>query len=115
MAVSAAKISGVDDFVVGTRKYRTRRLTFSGNYATGGEAITAALFGIGLRKIDQMHPHGSVAMASDKATGILFGLDAANSKVTFYEGSAAGTALSEKTNAEAYPTGCFIDVSAIVR
>jgi hypothetical protein len=39
--------------------------------------------------------------------------DQANSKLTFYEGSAAGTALSEKTNSEAYPTGCFIDVTAV--
>lgn len=115
MAVSAAKISGVDDFVIGTKKYRTRRLTFSGNYATGGEAITPALFGVGMRKIEQLFTPGGVAMASDKASGIAFGLDAANSKITFYEGSAAGTAFTEKTNAEVYPTGCFIDVSAILR
>lgn len=112
MAVSAAKITGVGDIVVSNRKMLTRRLTFSGNYATGGEAITAATFG--LSKLHQVVMPG-VASASDKATGIAVGWDAANSKIVFYEGSSAGTALSEKTNAEAYPTGCFMDVTVFGR
>lgn len=111
MAVAAAAISGVQDTTFGNKRIRCRRLTFSGNYATGGEAYTAALFG--LKKIEQLVPLGGVAAASDKATSIPVFVDQANSKVTFYEGSAAGTALSEKTNAEAYPTGCFLDVTAI--
>lgn len=113
MAVSAAKISGVEDIVVSNRKMVTRRLTFSSNYATGGEAVTASTFG--LRVLNRVIPNGGVAMASDKATGIPIAWDAANLKFVFYEGSSAGTALSEKTNSEAYPTGCFIDVTAIGR
>jgi hypothetical protein len=44
MAVSAATISGAQDTVFGNKRIRPRRLTFSSNYATGGEAITAANF-----------------------------------------------------------------------
>jgi hypothetical protein len=115
MAVAASKPSTVsnisDTMTLGNRKMRTRRLTFSGNYATGGETISPSLFGF--RKIEQLITPGGVAMASALSTGVLAGWDAANSKMVFFEGSAAGTALSEKTNAEAYPTGCFMDVTAI--
>jgi hypothetical protein len=111
MAVSAAVISGSPDTIWGNKDVRPRRLTFSSNYATGGEAITASTFG--LKKLEQLLLQGGVAAASDKATAIPVFYDQANSKLTFYEGSAAGTALSEKTNAEAYPTGCFLDVVAI--
>jgi hypothetical protein len=89
------------------------RLTFSGNYATGGEAIAASSVGGGLKKIEHVFIQGGVAMASGVATGVAIGWDQANLKFVFYEGSAAGTALSEKTNAEAYPTGCFIDVTFV--
>jgi hypothetical protein len=111
MAVTAAKITGEQDTIFGNKKIRPRRLTFSGNYATGGEAITAANFG--LRHLEQVIFQGGVAMASALSTGCPIGYDQANKKVVFFEGSAAGTALSEKTNAEAYPTGCFIDVTAV--
>lgn len=111
MAIASAAITGVKDAVVGNRDIRSRRLTFSGNYATGGEAVLASLFN--LRQIERLLPHGGVAIASDRATAIPIFWDAANAKFTFYEGSAAGTALSEKTNAEVYPTGCFIDVTVL--
>jgi hypothetical protein len=42
MAVAVAKITGSQDFTGGNKKFRPRRLTFSGNYATGGEAIAAS-------------------------------------------------------------------------
>lgn len=113
MAVAAAAISGVKDYIDGNNDVCTRRLTFSGNYGTGGEAITAALFG--LKVLQRIYFHGGVAMASALSTGCPISYDAANSKVVFFEGSAAGTALSEKTNAEAYPTGCFIDVTVVGR
>lgn len=110
MAVTATKITGAPDAVAGAERVHTRRLTFSGNYATGGEAITASTFG--LRRISRLIMHAGAASAADVATAIPVGWDRANSKLTFYEGSSAGTALSEKTNAEAYPTGCFIDATA---
>ena len=111
MAIASAKITGVQDTVFGNKKVRARRLTFSGNYATGGEAYTAANFG--LKKIEQIICQAGVAMASALSTGVPVGVDQANQKFVFFEGSAAGTALSEKTNAEAYPTGCFLDVTVI--
>lgn len=111
MAITAAKITGVQDTTIGNKKLRGRRLTLSGNYATGGEAVTAA--NLGLRKIEHVIVQGGVAAASDLTTAIPVFYNQATSKLVFYEGSAAGTALSEKTNAEAYPTGCFVDVTAI--
>jgi hypothetical protein len=57
--------------------------------------------------------HGGVAISSDVATAIPIAYNYATGKFAFYEGSAAGTALSEKTNAEAYPTGCKCRVTVI--
>ena len=112
MAVTAAKIANTTDTVIGNKKMRTRRLTFSGNYATGGEAITPALFGLN-RRIEQLLTPGGVAMASNVATGIAVGWNAATSKLVFFESAASAAAFLEKDNAEAYPTGCFIDVTVI--
>jgi hypothetical protein len=109
MTVVATKITCSSSSVKRQIGRASRRLTFSGNYATGGEAITASTFG--LRRITRLIPHAGVASSSDVATSIPIGWNTATSKLLFYEGSAAGTALSEKTNAEAYPTGCFIDVT----
>lgn len=81
-------------------------LVFSGNYATGGEALPP--FG---GTVLEVIPHGGVAVASDLATAVPVFYDYATSKFTFYEGSAAGTALSEKTGAEVYPTGCKVRVT----
>lgn len=115
MTVVATKITGVPDVVSGSERCHTRRLTFSGNYATGGEAVAAtaaaATTNFGLRRVTRLVPHAGVASSSDVATSIPIGWNNANGKLMFYEGSAAGTALSEKTNSEAYPTGCFIDVT----
>lgn len=112
MAIATAKITGCPDTTYGNEKVRTRRLTFSGNYATGGETVTPKTV-FGLSKINRLIIHGSVAAASALTTGVPLFYDQANGKMVFFEGSAAGTALSEKTNAEAYPTGCFVDVTAI--
>ena len=108
MAVAITKVTGADH-VSGNKKVKVRDLVFSGNYATGGETVTAA--NVGLRKIDEAMVHGGVAVASDLATAIGVFYNHATSKFTFYEGSAAGTALAEKTNAEAYPTGCKVRVT----
>jgi hypothetical protein len=110
MTVVATKITGAPDVVSGAERVHSRRLTFSSTYATGGEAITPSTFG--LRRISRLVCHAGVASSSDVATSIPIGWNTATSKLMFYEGSAAGTALSEKTNGEAYPTGCFIDATA---
>jgi hypothetical protein len=101
MAIAKTK---VDAYTEANKRARVLDLVFSGNYATGGEAFTAA--DAGLRNVSEVVVHGGVAVASDLATAIPIFYNYATSKFTFYEGSAAGTALSEKTNAEAYPTGC---------
>lgn len=116
MAVAATKITGVPDVVMGNRRVHARRLTLSGNYATGGEAIagTTALnrSTFGLSKVTRVILHNGVAAAADLATGVPIAYNTATGKLVAYEGSAAGTALSEKTNAEAWPTGAFVDVTA---
>lgn len=111
MAITVTKITGVGDFAVSNKRWHPRRLTFSGNYATGGEAITASA--LGLKRISAIIFQGGVAAASALSTGCPVTWDQANLKFVFFEGSSAGTALSEKTNAEAFPTGAFIDIVAI--
>jgi hypothetical protein len=111
MAVTITKPVADSDCVWGNKKVKVKKLVFSGNYATGGESVTAA--NVGLKKIEQVIIHGGVAAATDLATAIAVFYDYTNSKFTFYEGSAAGTALSEKTNAEVYPTGCFFRATFI--
>lgn len=101
MAVAIAKVAG-GDHVAGNKRRLPRDLTFSGNYATGGETVLPAT--VGLKTIEQV-VHNGVAISSDVATALGVAYNHATSKFVFYEGSAAGTALSEKTNAEAYPTG----------
>lgn len=91
--------------VFGDRRVRIVDLTFSGNYATGGEALSAA--SLGFARVDLVALEGA-AVASDLATALVAKYNYATSKVAFYEGSAAGTALTEKTNAEAYPAGCVV-------
>lgn len=110
MAVSIAAVAGAD-YVSANKRVKVRDLTFSGNYATGGESLVAS--DVALKKVTQVLIHGGVAAASDLATAIPVFYDYATSKFTFYEGSAAGTALSEKTNAEAYPTGCKLRATFI--
>lgn len=107
MAIAFTQIKrsvyGTDRVVYGT-------LVFSSNYATGGEAVTAATFG--LTRLDMLICDG-VAVSTDVATSNPVKYNAATGKIVQYEGSAAGTALSEKTNAEAYATGSNVNVLAI--
>jgi hypothetical protein len=89
-------------------KRRVRTLTPSGNYATGGESITARQ--VGLKRIVAVSLlNGSVAAASDPTTaeGVGFVVASNGLSVTLrmYESGASGAALAEKSNAEAPPTG----------
>lgn len=112
MAIALTRRSA---FVLDNKRSRTYDLVFSGNYATGGETITAA--SVGLRAIEQVISNGNVALSTDLATANPVGFTIASNKqsvvVTQYEGSAAGTALSEKTNAEVYATGSNLRVTFI--
>lgn len=96
--------------VFGDRKAHQCTLVFSGNYATGGEAVTAATFGL---NVIELLMFDGVAVSTDVATANPVKFIASTSKIAQYEGSAAGTALSEKTNAEVYATGSNVRVLAI--
>lgn len=111
MAVAITRVTGADG-VVGNKRRTVRDLVFSGNYATGGEALTASQ--LGLTRVETVTFHGS-AMATDLATATIPVYDYANSKVVHFESGASGAAQAEKTNAEAYPTGSAVRVTAIGR
>jgi len=109
MAISVAKVTGADS-VWGNKRVKVRDITFSGNYATGGEALVAS--DVDLRVIEQVIPQG-VASAADLATSNSVHYDHANNKLVFYESGASGTAQAEKTNGEAYPTGSILRATFI--
>lgn len=96
--------------VFGDRRAHNVTLVFSGNYATGGEAVTPGLFGL---NVLEMVIFDGVAFSSADATATAVKYNSATGKILHYEGSAAGTALTEKTNAEAYPTSSTVSVLAI--
>ena len=122
MAVAIAKPSHIAasrcDYTSANRRYRIRKLTFSGNYATDGETITAA--SVGLRKIEEGHLHGHVAAGSTPTTGVVLGIvpaaDGQSVAVRAYElggTGAAGDPLAEKNNAEAYIAGTNINATFV--
>lgn len=108
MAVSVTQVGKRSVF--GDRRVVVADLAFSGNYATGGEALSASSFG--LSRLDALVLPGA-AVAADEATAVVIAYDYTGGKVVAYEGSTAGTALSEKTNAEAWPTGAYARCIAI--
>jgi hypothetical protein len=97
MAVTISKPSG-GDFNIGNKRVRVRDVTFTGNYATGGEAIT--LSQVGLRTC--LTVYGTVTEGAGAATGLPVRWDATNSKLQLYESGAANAPLAEKGSAEAY-------------
>ena len=103
------------DAVFGNKRIKTRKLVFSGNYATGGESITAA--SLGLRTIDNVLSPGGVAHSTDLATSNAVAFKVADDHksvtVVHYEAAAANTALAEKTNAEAHATGSTVRITVI--
>lgn len=109
MAVAIARVAGAD-YVAANKRHRVRTLTFSGNYATGGETINAT--DVGLRVIEQVQLTGQVAAASTPTSGVVLSaiISSTGGSVVIrsYElggTGAAGDPLAEKTNAEAYVTG----------
>lgn len=109
MAITATAVTNAS-YKVSNKRARVYDLVFSSNYATGGETLNAST--VGLNVIEQVSLHGNLALSTDLATANPVGVKIASSGVsatiTQYEGSAAGTALSEKTNSEAYATGSNI-------
>lgn len=88
--------------VFGDRRVRILDLTFSGNYPDEGEPLTAAA--LGFTRVDSVMFDGAI-IAADGETALIPKYNYAASTVLMYEGSAAGTAFTEKTAAEAYPAG----------
>lgn len=104
MAVALAAVTGANR-VEGNKRVRVWDLTFSGNYATGGEALTAAT--VGLKVIFFVRFSGP-AMSTDLATANPVAYNFATSKVVSYESGGSAAALIEKDNAEAYATGSHV-------
>jgi hypothetical protein len=118
MAVAISVASSADGREYDSRSYRRviRTLTPSGNYATGGESITASQ--VGLKRIIAVNLlNGSVAPASTpttaEAVGFIVASNGRSVTLRFYESGAANAALAEKTNAEAPPTGQALVVEFI--
>ncbi len=61
MAVAAVPVKNAST-VFGNKRIRVYDLNFTGNYATGGETVTAS--SVGLRKIDFVNVQGHVAEGS---------------------------------------------------
>lgn len=112
MALTATAVTG-NPSPTGDGKSMDFNIVFSSTYATGGESFTISDLGSNFRRIKRVIVHGGVAAAADMATAIPIHYNYATSKFVFFEGSAAGTALSEKTNSEAYPTGCTCRVTVV--
>lgn len=99
-------------------RFRHRRLSFSGNYATGGETITANQ--LGLNRIYGILMLDSLIRAAAGVTGVEPVIDIAADRKSVViraledAAGAAGTPLGqEKTNAEAYIASSILDIIAI--
>jgi len=109
VAISRPATSGAsrsDD--VRALKFRVRDLTFTGNYATGGETVTAA--SLGLSAILYCVPMNAITGVDDggiNGTVATFNIATNGTSVVIRQledaAGAAGTVVGqEKTNAEAY-------------
>lgn len=108
MAVSIAQVERREVF--GSSRILFATLTFSSNYAAGGESLTAA--DLGLKRLDFITFTG-VAPATALTTADVPGYNYATNKVLMYQtGSAADAPLAEK-GAEAYITGCNVRIMAV--
>lgn len=97
--------------VYGTDRVVYGSLVFSGNYATGGEAVTPATFG--LTRLDLLIFDG-IAVSTDLTAGLGLKYNAATGKIAAYE--TAGTvdlAFKEVSNSQAYAAGTNVSCIAI--
>ncbi len=112
-------VPGVDD--VRRHRLRIRRLSFSGTYATGGNALDASVAGLGLKRIIAVIPlNGGVVRAANGVTGELAVVDINTAGTQFTvrlledaAGVAGATFGAEKNNAEAHVANSFLDVLVI--
>lgn len=115
MAVAPSRPSGRRADDVRALRFRFRTLTFSGNYATGGETLTAQ--SVGLKRILGVVPLDLMLRAAAGITGVwpVFDVAADGRSVVIRaledSAGAAGTPFGqEKTNAEAYIASSKLDV-----
>lgn len=92
----ALAFTTISNRAVANRRQKVVEITWDNSYPTGGEAVTAANFG--LKKIEHI-THG-IAISSDRTTACPIAWDRTNSKLVAYESGASGAVLPEKGNTE---------------
>lgn len=85
MALTVDPITGKKPYISGNRDVVMRTVTFDSSYPTGGEALTAASFG--LKTLDEVRAHGPFRN-TDATLGIVVSYDHTNSKLVAYWGNA---------------------------
>lgn len=118
MAVTITRPLGRRADDVRALRFRFRTLTFTGNYATGGESIIVGTTqNLGLRRILGVIPLDSLIRDPAGNTGVVpvFTVAADGKSVTVRSledaaGAAGATIGQEKTNAEAYVANSKLDV-----
>jgi hypothetical protein len=120
MAVALSRPSGINADDTRALRFRFRTLTFSGNYATGGETITAQ--SLGLKQILGVIALDEFIRAPNAVTGVEPVFDVASDRRSVVirsledAGGAAGTPVGqEKTNGEAYLANSRLDVIVVGR
>lgn len=115
MAVAVSRPSGRRADDIRALRLRFRTLTFSGNYATGGEVMTSRSLGfyrvLGVIALDSVI--GDPAAVSGVIPKIIVAADGRTVTIKSGEDAAgaAGTVVyQEKTNAEAYVANSKLDV-----
>ena len=96
MAIAVAPLTA-GKFNIGNKKVRMADVTFTGSYATGGEAITPG--SVGMKRI--MNVLGNVTEAAGQTTNWQIHWDAANAKLKMF-GAAVGATGSTEHAAAAY-------------
>src|ERR1700741_146761 len=95
--------------VFGDRRVGFYNIVFSGTYTTGGEAVTAATFG--LSDVDFISAEASVSTAATTAEVVSF--NSVSSKLQLWESGAANAPLAEKGSGEAYVAGTNANVMVV--
>jgi hypothetical protein len=108
MSVAVSRVG--NPTVFGDKKVTIADLTFTSTYPDEGEPLSAS--SLGFPNAVQFVLFDGAIVAADGETSLVPKYDYTNSKVLCYEGSAAGTALTEKTASEAYPTNATVRVVA---
>lgn len=108
MAVSVTQVGRRTVF--GDRRVHIFDLVFSGNYATGGEALLPAT--LGMSRVDFVSFDGASA-ATALTTAVVQKYNYATNKVLSFEAAASAAPFIEKDNAEAYITGQAVRIMVV--